>query len=185
MELLEEQVAELVPIRYARMSASPFAFFRGAAAVMACDLAATPQTGIRVQLWGDARLANHADVGPRRPRAAVRRRSSEWIVKLAFSDTPLQKIDVYGILARLHYDVAGAPLPHALPGLLAITSAEQLLYASDTPFTPSNAIQAGARALLETDVLDDTQRRALFTDNAKQLFPASPDRRRDRRHPWR
>jgi hypothetical protein len=67
--------------------------------------------------------------------------------------------------------VAGTPLPHALPGLLAITSAEQLLYASDTPFTPSNAIQAGARALLETDVLDDTQTRALFTDNAKHLFP--------------
>ena len=37
------------------------------------------------------------------------------------------KIDVYETLARLHYDVAGAPLPHALPGLLAITSADQLL----------------------------------------------------------
>jgi predicted TIM-barrel fold metal-dependent hydrolase len=91
--------------------------------------------------------------------------------KLPSTDTPLQKIDVYGTLARLHYDVAGAPLPHALPGLLAIASAERLLYASDTPFTPPNLIQAGARALLDTDVLDDTQRRGLFTDNAEQLFP--------------
>ena len=60
--LLEEQAAErvpeLVPIRYGRMSASPFAFYRGAAYVMASDLAGTPQTGIRVQLCGDAHLAN-------------------------------------------------------------------------------------------------------------------------------
>jgi uncharacterized protein (DUF2252 family) len=60
--LLEEQaverLAELVPIRYGRMSASPFAFYRGAAYVMASDLAGTPRSGIRVQLCGDAHLAN-------------------------------------------------------------------------------------------------------------------------------
>jgi uncharacterized protein (DUF2252 family) len=60
--LLEEQAAErvpeLVPIRYGRMSASPFAFYRGATYVMASDLAGTPQTSIRVQLCGDAHLAN-------------------------------------------------------------------------------------------------------------------------------
>jgi uncharacterized protein (DUF2252 family) len=60
--LLQEQssgrVPELVPIRYGRMSASPFAFFRGAAYVMASDLAGSPQTGIRVQLSGDAHLSN-------------------------------------------------------------------------------------------------------------------------------
>jgi uncharacterized protein (DUF2252 family) len=62
ISLLEQQaaerVAELVPIRYGRMSASPFAFYRGAAAVMAPDLATTPTTGIQVQLCGDAHLAN-------------------------------------------------------------------------------------------------------------------------------
>ena len=60
--LLEEQaaerLAELVPIRYGRMSASPFAFFRGAAYVMASDLADTPRSGIPVQLCGDAHLSN-------------------------------------------------------------------------------------------------------------------------------
>jgi uncharacterized protein (DUF2252 family) len=60
--LLEDQAAarvpELVPIRYGRMSVSPFAFYRGAAYVMAADLAGTPRTGIRVQLCGDAHLAN-------------------------------------------------------------------------------------------------------------------------------
>jgi len=60
--LLEEQatkrVRELVPIRYGRMAASPFAFYRGAAYVMASDLSSTPHAGIRVQLCGDAHLAN-------------------------------------------------------------------------------------------------------------------------------
>jgi uncharacterized protein (DUF2252 family) len=52
------RVPELVPIRFGRMAASPFTFFRGAAAVMARDLAATPVTGIEVQLSGDAHLTN-------------------------------------------------------------------------------------------------------------------------------
>ena len=60
--LLEEQAAtrvpELVPIRYGRMLASPFAFYRGAALVMASDLAGTPASGIRVQVCGDAHLSN-------------------------------------------------------------------------------------------------------------------------------
>jgi uncharacterized protein (DUF2252 family) len=60
--VLEDQaksrVPELVPIRYGRMLASPFSFFRGAAAVMAMDLANTPQSGLQVQLCGDAHLSN-------------------------------------------------------------------------------------------------------------------------------
>ncbi len=54
----ESRVAELVPIRYGRMLASPFAFFRGGAAVMAADLAQTPATGLTAQLCGDAHLSN-------------------------------------------------------------------------------------------------------------------------------
>ncbi len=49
---------ELVPIRYARMLASPLAFYRGAAVIMATDLAQTPTTDIRVQVCGDAHLSN-------------------------------------------------------------------------------------------------------------------------------
>jgi uncharacterized protein (DUF2252 family) len=62
LELLEAQavtrVPELVPIRYGRMLVSPFAFYRGAAAVMAADLATLPNTGLHVQLCGDAHLSN-------------------------------------------------------------------------------------------------------------------------------
>jgi uncharacterized protein (DUF2252 family) len=54
----ETRVPELVPLRYGRMLASPFAFFRGAAAVMAEDLAAARTTGLRAQLCGDAHLSN-------------------------------------------------------------------------------------------------------------------------------
>ena len=60
--MLEDQakrrVQELVPIRYGRMLASPFTFFRGAAAIMAMDLAKTPESGLRVQACGDAHLSN-------------------------------------------------------------------------------------------------------------------------------
>ena len=60
--LLEEQaesrVPELVPIRYGRMLVSPFTFFRGAALIMASDLATTPTSGLTVQACGDAHLSN-------------------------------------------------------------------------------------------------------------------------------
>ena len=52
------RVPELLPIRYARMASSAFAFYRGAALPMASDLARTPRTGIDVQLCGDAHLSN-------------------------------------------------------------------------------------------------------------------------------
>jgi uncharacterized protein (DUF2252 family) len=62
VDVLEEQAAtrvpELVPIRYGRMLSSPFAFYRGAAAIMAGDLGPVPRTGLDVQLCGDAHLAN-------------------------------------------------------------------------------------------------------------------------------
>jgi len=52
------RVQELVPIRYGRMLVSPFTFYRGAAAIMAHDLAGTSRSGLNVQLCGDAHLAN-------------------------------------------------------------------------------------------------------------------------------
>ncbi len=60
--LLESQaktrVPELVPIRYGRMLVSPFTFYRGAALLMAADLAASPNSGLHTQLCGDAHLSN-------------------------------------------------------------------------------------------------------------------------------
>jgi len=65
--LLEEQAASrvpnLVPVRYGRMMASPFSYYRGAALPMAADLATTPVTGLAVQACGDAHLSNFGVFG--------------------------------------------------------------------------------------------------------------------------
>jgi uncharacterized protein (DUF2252 family) len=62
VEILEAQAAtrvpELVPVRYGRMLVSPFTFYRGAAAIMAHDLASTPRAGLQAQLCGDMHLSN-------------------------------------------------------------------------------------------------------------------------------
>jgi len=67
VDVLEEQarsrLPDLVPVRYGRMLASPFAFFRGGAAIMAMDLATSPRTDLHVQLCGDAHLGNFGVFG--------------------------------------------------------------------------------------------------------------------------
>ncbi len=52
------RLSELVPLRFARMLADPFSFYRGSAAVMAADLAASPTTGIEIMCCGDAHVSN-------------------------------------------------------------------------------------------------------------------------------
>jgi uncharacterized protein (DUF2252 family) len=59
----EGRIPQLIPIRYGRMMQSPFAFYRGAAAIMAADLASTPTSGIRVQACGDCHLVNFGGFG--------------------------------------------------------------------------------------------------------------------------
>jgi uncharacterized protein (DUF2252 family) len=67
IDILEEQaktrVPELVPIRYGRMGVSPFTFYRGAALIMATDLADSPVSGLNTQLCGDAHLSNFGMFG--------------------------------------------------------------------------------------------------------------------------
>lgn len=62
LRILREQAKtrrpELVPVRYARMLQSPFAFLRGSAAVMAADLSSTPVSGLQVAVCGDMHVAN-------------------------------------------------------------------------------------------------------------------------------
>src|SRR4051812_41192248 len=57
-ETSRHRISSLLPVRYGRMQPSPFAFLRGSAAVMAADLAGTPESGIWVQSCGDCHLAN-------------------------------------------------------------------------------------------------------------------------------
>ncbi|HEX5033269.1 MAG TPA: DUF2252 domain-containing protein [bacterium] len=63
IETSKGRIPSLLPIRYGRMAQSPFGFFRGAAAVMAADLAKTPVSGIQTQLCGDCHLLNFGVFG--------------------------------------------------------------------------------------------------------------------------
>ena len=54
----DDRIPELVPIKMGRMAVSPFAFFRGAAPLMAADLATLLKTGLHVQICGDAHVRN-------------------------------------------------------------------------------------------------------------------------------
>jgi len=65
------RVPELVPIRYGRMVTTPFAFYRGAALVMASDLSRTPTPGLRTQICGDAHMTNFGVFGSPERRLAV------------------------------------------------------------------------------------------------------------------
>jgi uncharacterized protein (DUF2252 family) len=63
LEQSKSRIPELVPVRHGRMLLSPFTFYRGAALPMAADLAAAPDSGLRVQLCGDAHLSNFGAFG--------------------------------------------------------------------------------------------------------------------------
>ncbi len=58
IETSRGRMEDLIPVRYGRMAASPFAFYRGAAAIMASDLSYTPATGLNIQICGDCHLLN-------------------------------------------------------------------------------------------------------------------------------
>ncbi|MBA2395459.1 MAG: amidohydrolase [Ktedonobacteraceae bacterium] len=82
-----------------------------------------------------------------------------------------QPIDVLTALRGLYYDLAGTPLPRALPALLTLTEPDHLLYGSDFPFTPGPLVQFLAAMLATTDILDEGQRGAMLRNNALRLFP--------------
>ncbi len=74
-------------------------------------------------------------------------------------------VDVLRNLGRLHFDLAGFPLPRQLDALLTLTTAHHLHYGSDYPFTPEFAVAANAERLARESLLD------LLRPNTAQLFP--------------
>ncbi|AJQ25597.1 amidohydrolase family protein [Pelosinus fermentans] len=80
-------------------------------------------------------------------------------------------VDVYDALQGLYYDVAGVCLPRQLDALLSLVGTEHLLYGSDYPYTPAFGCIYLADALDKTDLLTNEQRRAIYRDNAANLFP--------------
>lgn len=81
------------------------------------------------------------------------------------------EFDVIAALGRLHYDLAGVPLPRALPALLALVGTDRLVYGSDYPFTSAPLAARLARELQESPVLNDAAQHAAFRENALRLLP--------------
>jgi predicted TIM-barrel fold metal-dependent hydrolase len=79
--------------------------------------------------------------------------------------------DVLGSLGRLYYDLAGVPLPRALPALLNLVPSSQLVYGSDYPFTPAATVAMLAEAIAGTGTLDAASRSGALRDNAAALLP--------------
>ncbi len=98
---------------------------------------------------------------------------------MVFPPDGQQPADVLTALGRLYYDLAGAPLPRALPALLSLVEPDRLLYGSDFPFTPASLVEFLAAMLSSADVLDEKQRQVMLRGNALRLFPrlsaSSPD----------
>jgi predicted TIM-barrel fold metal-dependent hydrolase len=81
------------------------------------------------------------------------------------------KLDVFGDLKRLYYDIAGMCLPRQLAALLTLVDPSHLLYGSDFPYTPESGCILLAQGLDKTPLLTDEQRQAVYHDNALALFP--------------
>lgn len=81
-----------------------------------------------------------------------------------------QQVDIMGVLSNQYFDVAGMVLPQQLPALLELVDANKLLYASDTPYTPTPAVISLAHQLETTGLLSHALKQHLFMDNAQQLL---------------
>lgn len=82
-----------------------------------------------------------------------------------------RKPSIVEALGRLHFDLAGAPVPHLLDALLSVADPRQVHYGSDYPFTPAPVCDALARKLEETPALSKTLRDRIWRTNALALFP--------------
>ncbi len=80
-------------------------------------------------------------------------------------------VDVVGLLAGLHYDLAGDATPRAIEALLTLTTPDRLLFGSDTPFPPPPVVEMLAGRLLAAEALAGPDRAAILRENALALFP--------------
>lgn len=79
-------------------------------------------------------------------------------------------VDVRAALRRLHYDLAGAPIPEALTALLSVADKARLLYGSDWPFTPVDACVSLKTALCGSDLLSAAEQASMLHGNARRVF---------------
>jgi predicted TIM-barrel fold metal-dependent hydrolase len=87
------------------------------------------------------------------------------------ADQAAEAPDIHDALRKVYYDLAGYPVPGQLWALLQLVGASHLLYGSDWPHTPEPKACRLQEKLLNTDLLTEEDRRAIFHDNALKLFP--------------
>ncbi|GAA2608248.1 amidohydrolase family protein [Paractinoplanes durhamensis] len=97
--------------------------------------------------------------------------AADRIATFAAALPEAQGIDVRSQLRRLYFDLAGMPLPHQLPSLLALAGPDRLLYGSDWPFTPEPLAKHLAAALDRTPLLNTEAQHAMRSGNAAGLLP--------------
>lgn len=89
----------------------------------------------------------------------------------AWAATEEDQVDVLGGIKRLYFDVAGVPVPRALPALLQLASTGQIVYGSDYPFTPPAAVMKFAEDLVGAEPAELQPLRETLRTNAERLFP--------------
>ena len=87
------------------------------------------------------------------------------------AEPPLSREEVYSTLKKLHYDLAGSPMPTLARALLDIADPERIHYGSDWPFTPAVDAVSLADEIEVSDLFDDDLRRRIFIENSLDLFP--------------
>ncbi|RQH07168.1 DUF2252 domain-containing protein [Paraburkholderia dinghuensis] len=117
IESNEGRIPNLIPIRFGRMSASPFAFYRGAAAVMAADLATTPTSGIRVQACGDAHLMNFGGFATPERNVIFDVNDLDETLPAPF-EWDLKRLAASVVIAAQHLEFSSSDTIHIISGLV-------------------------------------------------------------------
>ncbi|ABJ63698.1 amidohydrolase family protein [Levilactobacillus brevis] len=81
-----------------------------------------------------------------------------------------EQLDIQSVMSSQYFDVAGMVLSQQLPALLELIDPDKLLYASDTPYTPTPAVIGLANKLETTDLLSPSLKTKMFRQNAQRLF---------------
>jgi uncharacterized protein (DUF2252 family) len=157
----ESRLPDLLPVRYARMKATPFSFLRGAAAVMAADLADTPASGLMVQAAGDCHCLNFGGFATPERRLAFDINDFdetavapwEWDLKRLAASFAVATLDVLGKNARTELAEIVARRYREAMAELAVQPVLDAWYRALTldDEDTADAIGIGARALRKAD----------------------------------
>ncbi|MBC1919810.1 amidohydrolase [Listeria booriae] len=83
------------------------------------------------------------------------------------------QVNLKDVMKNLYFDVAGFVLPQQLPALMDFIDVEKIVYASDTPYTPTPAVLSLAKVLEDTDLYSAEFKQKLFFENAQKLLQHS------------